>query len=86
MFQKKPYIVELTEKPQFVCQCGQSSKYPLCDGSHKGYKDGKCGPLKVDLSSGNGKAKLYVCGCGYSGKVPGQPFCDGTHNKLDKSS
>ena len=22
-------------KSYFICQCGQSAKYPLCDGSHK---------------------------------------------------
>ncbi|MFN7019827.1 MAG: CDGSH iron-sulfur domain-containing protein [Phycisphaerales bacterium] len=24
------------EKPVFVCACGLSQKFPLCDGSHKG--------------------------------------------------
>jgi len=27
--------LEPQEKPTFVCTCGLSKKFPLCDGSHK---------------------------------------------------
>lgn len=26
------------EKPLFICACGLSQKYPICDGSHKACK------------------------------------------------
>lgn len=32
---KGPVKVEVQEKPVFVCACGLSRKFPLCDGSHK---------------------------------------------------
>lgn len=35
--QKAPYAVEVEAgKSYFWCSCGQSSKQPFCDGSHKG--------------------------------------------------
>ena len=44
-------------KSYFLCQCGQSTKLPLCDGSHK---NTSFGPEKyvatVDTS-------ITVCGC-----------------------
>jgi len=30
-----PMKLEPQEKPTFVCTCGLSKKFPLCDGSHK---------------------------------------------------
>ncbi|MSR45285.1 MAG: CDGSH iron-sulfur domain-containing protein [Phycisphaerales bacterium] len=32
----KPIKVEPQDKPIFVCACGLSQKFPLCDGHHKG--------------------------------------------------
>ena len=44
-------------KSYFLCQCGQSTEFPLCDGSHK---NTSFGPEKyvatVDTS-------ITVCGC-----------------------
>lgn len=34
-----PIKIEPQDKPIFVCACGLSKKFPLCDGSHKGCKD-----------------------------------------------
>ena len=30
-----PVKVEPSDKPVFVCACGLSKMFPLCDGSHK---------------------------------------------------
>ena len=30
-----PQKIEPTDKPVFVCTCGLSKKFPLCDGTHK---------------------------------------------------
>ena len=45
-------------KSYFICQCGQSAKYPLCDGSHK---DTSFSPEKYVASA---NTSVTVCGCG----------------------
>ena len=44
-------------KSYFICQCGQSAKYPLCDGSHK---NTSFGPEKFVASA---NTSVSVCGC-----------------------
>ena len=44
-------------KSYFICQCGQSAKYPLCDGSHK---DTSFSPEKFVASA---NTSVSVCGC-----------------------
>ena len=44
-------------KSYFICQCGQSAKYPLCDGSHK---NTSYSPEKY-IASAN--TSVSVCGC-----------------------
>ena len=44
-------------KSYFLCQCGQSAKYPLCDGSHK---NTSFSPEKY-VAKANGT--VNVCGC-----------------------
>ena len=44
-------------KSYFICQCGQSTKYPLCDGSHK---NTSFSPEKY-IASAN--TSVSVCGC-----------------------
>ncbi len=39
-----PIRIETQGKPVFVCACGLSAKFPICDGSHKacaGEEEGK---------------------------------------------
>jgi CDGSH-type Zn-finger protein len=72
--QKAPYPVEVVGgKTYFWCACGQSSKQPFCDGSHK---DTAFSPVKYEAAADK---TVYFCGCKGTGKVP---LCDGTHNKL----
>jgi len=79
-----PIEVKLTETA-YVCVCGQSSKYPYCDGSHNAYNEKhgtKLGPWKADPKELN-KSSVWVCNCGHSkGRKSGKPLCDGTHAKL----
>ncbi|MEQ9695781.1 CDGSH iron-sulfur domain-containing protein [Shimia sp. SDUM112013] len=73
--QKTPYPVEVEEgKTYFWCSCGQSSKQPFCDGSHKGTA---FNPVKYTAGS---TKKAFFCGCKHS---VNQPLCDGSHAKLD---
>ena len=44
-------------KSYFICQCGQSAKYPLCDGSHK---NTSFSPEKFVAST---NTSVSVCGC-----------------------
>jgi CDGSH-type Zn-finger protein len=44
-------------KSYFICQCGQSAKYPLCDGSHK---NTSFSPEKYVASA---NTSVSVCGC-----------------------
>ncbi|MFL2793606.1 MAG: CDGSH iron-sulfur domain-containing protein [Paracoccaceae bacterium] len=44
-------------KSYFICQCGQSAKYPLCDGSHK---DTAFNPEKYVATA---STFINVCGC-----------------------
>ena len=44
-------------KSYFLCRCGQSAKYPLCDGSHK---NTSFSPEKYVASA---DTSVSVCGC-----------------------
>ncbi|MDF1720998.1 MAG: CDGSH iron-sulfur domain-containing protein [Minwuia sp.] len=72
--QKSPFSVEVEAgKNYFWCSCGQSSKQPFCDGSHKG---SDFAPTKYEAEK---DGKVFFCGCKKSARGA---LCDGTHNKL----
>ena len=74
IFKKVPFFVKVEEgKPYFWCSCGQSTKQPFCDGSHKGTSF-----LPIKFVANESK-EIYFCGCKQTAK---QPFCDGSHKKL----
>ncbi len=50
-----PLKIEPQEKPIFVCTCGLSQKFPLCDGSHKKCHDESEGSTFVYDASGQRK-------------------------------
>ncbi|MBI1179465.1 MAG: CDGSH iron-sulfur domain-containing protein [Alphaproteobacteria bacterium] len=72
--QKEPYAVEVKAgRSYWWCACGQSSKQPFCDGSHK---DTGFAPVEYKASK-DGTA--WFCGCKRTGK---SPMCDGTHGRI----
>ena len=72
--QKSPYAIEVEAgKSYFWCACGQSSKQPFCDGSHKGTN---FTPVKYTSET---DSKVFFCGCKATGKAP---VYDGSHSKL----
>ena len=72
--QTAPYPVEVEAgKTYFWCACGQSSKQPFCDGSHKG---SEFTPMKYTAETSK---KVFFCGCKHSAKAP---LCDGAHKTL----
>ncbi len=69
-----PIQVDLEEgKAYFWCTCGESSKQPFCDGSHKGTE---FTPMRYKADKDR---KAWMCACKKTGKGP---FCDGTHKNL----
>lgn len=72
--QKSPFRVEVEAgKSYFYCTCGQSSKQPFCDGSHKG---STFAPMKYEATQSK---PVFFCGCKHSSNAP---VCDGTHSKI----
>jgi len=72
--QKEPYGIDVEAgKSYWWCACGQSSKQPFCDGSHKG---SEFAPLEYKATKDK---TVWFCGCKQTGK---SPMCDGAHNKL----
>ena len=63
----------IRDRNYFWCTCGESSKQPFCDGSHKGTE---FSPMRYTADKDR---KAWMCACKKTGKGP---FCDGTHNKL----
>ena len=71
---KSPAMLDLESgKDYFWCACGQSSKQPFCDGSHKG---SDFNPVKFDATTDE---TVYFCGCKQSNNAP---LCDGSHKAL----
>lgn len=72
--QKAPYAVDLQEGQRYAwCGCGESSKQPFCDGSHKGTG------LSPRVFTAEETKTAYLCGCKHTGNGP---FCDGSHANL----
>lgn len=71
---RSPIAVEVEEgKAYFWCTCGQSSKQPFCDGSHK---DSSFAPMKYEATK---TGKVFFCACKHTSNAP---LCDGSHSKL----
>lgn len=72
--QKSPYAVDVEAgKPYFWGSCGQSTRQPFCDGSHK---DSEFAPVKHTAEK---DSTAFFCGCKQSGKGE---LCDATHSRL----
>jgi len=71
---KAPMPVELeTGKTYAWCSCGNSSKQPFCDGSHKG------SAFTPNVFTAEETKTAYMCTCKHTNN-PG--FCDGSHKAL----
>lgn len=71
---RAPIPVEVEAgKTYYWCTCGQSSKQPFCDGSHKGTA------FVPQAYTPEVSGKAYFCACKRTGKAP---LCDGAHRNL----
>ena len=67
----------------YFCSCGQSKKFPYCDGSHRAYNAAN-GTSLVPIPITNEDAAdkdVWACMCGHS---KNRPFCDGAHKTTSK--
>lgn len=66
---------------KYICMCGQSNRYPICDGHHNEYNEENGTDIEPQaVTNDTGAAKEFrICGCGHS---KSRPFCDGTHRSL----
>lgn len=55
------------------CSCGQSTKQPFCDGSHRGSE------FRPKVFTQEETTEVWLCNCKHTGN---SPFCDGTHKTL----
>ncbi|MEA3373929.1 MAG: CDGSH iron-sulfur domain-containing protein [Campylobacterota bacterium] len=54
------------------CTCGESEKFPFCDGTHRGTD---FNPIKFTPEA---DTDAWICRCGRSGR---KPYCDGSHQQ-----
>lgn len=67
-------VVDLEPGTYHWCACGQSSKQPFCDGSHKG---SEFSPRTLEVTSAT---RVKMCLCKHTANPSG--ICDGTHSNL----
>lgn len=71
--QRGPWVARCEAGKHAWCRCGDSARYPLCDGTHRG---GEVTPLKFVLAE---PTTVVFCACG---ATRNPPFCDGSHSRL----
>lgn len=73
IFDRRPAVLEVEAGTYAWCACGQSTKQPFCDGSHKG---GDFTPTRVTYTE---KTRVAFCNCKHTST---KPACDGSHKSL----
>ncbi len=74
----QPRAVRVTNEDEYWwCACGESTRQPYCDGSHR-KTEFVPRPFTPEHSG-----EVWLCMCKQT-KNP--PYCDGTHNHMKKES
>lgn len=73
---KGPYLFEYVAGHKYAyCMCKRSSRFPICDGSHRTLT---CGTKPIKVIPDQTQAVAW-CACGTS---KAKPYCDGSHDCL----
>lgn len=71
---RKPIRVDVEKGKRYAwCSCGESSKQPFCDGSHKGTE------FRPKIYLPDQTRTVSLCTCKHTQKGV---FCDGSHKNL----
>ncbi len=73
---KCPYVFQYEAGHKYAyCMCKQSSRFPICDGTHRTLSSGTM-PVKIVPDEAQ---TVAWCACGTS---KARPYCDGSHKSL----
>lgn len=69
-----PKVTELQVGTHYICKCGASKNFPLCDGSHKTFETDET-PTIINLDE---PKVIAFCRCKQS---KNGIYCDGSHKQ-----
>jgi CDGSH-type Zn-finger protein len=76
---KEPYVFQYLAGHKYAyCMCKQSTRFPICDGTHRTLT---CGTTPMKVVPDQARSVAW-CTCGTS---KAKPYCDGSHKSLSTS-
>jgi len=77
-------------KDYYFCVCGESKKFPFCDGAHRAFNAAHGTSYRPRVIKAAASGEVYLCQCGHSanyktwtdGSTPAIPTCTGAHKHV----